>query len=218
MSRQFAILGLGYFGVTVAQELIRQNDDVLGIDRNQDRVNALSNLLTHALVADISDEQTLSELSLTDYDAVIIDVDDNLEDSMTCTLLLRELGVREIWVKAHSDTHYRLLRHLGARHVVYPEYDTGVRVAQSLHYHALVDFIDMGDHQFVVELQTTENLCNSCATVAELELDNDKLSLIAIKRGRDVLKAPDPDTPLQEKDSLILMGDLDDLRKLGNKL
>ena len=218
MSRQFAILGLGYFGVTVAQELRRQNDDVLGIDHDEARVNALSDLLTHAIVADITDEQTLAELSLDEYDAVIIDVDDNIEASMTCTLLVRELGVREIWVKAHSDTHYRLLRHLGARHVVYPEYDTGIRVAESLHYHAMVDFIDLGDHQFVVELQTTERMCENCATVADLDLDESSLSLIAIKRRREIIRSPSPDTRLEEKDNLILMGELDDLRKLGKKL
>ncbi len=218
MPHQFAILGLGYFGVTVAQELRRQHDEVLGVDHDETRINALSDLLSHALVADITDEKALSELSLDEYDAVVIDVGDNIEASLTCTLLARELGAREIWVKAHSDTHYRLLKHLGADHVVYPEYDTGIRVAESLHYHAMVDFIDLGDRQFVVELQTTARLCENCATVADLNLDEGSLSLIAIKRDHEILKSPDGDTPLQEEDNLVLMGELDDLRTLGKKL
>lgn len=218
MSRQFAILGLGYFGVTVAQELRRQHNEVLGVDRDESRVNALSDLLSHAVVADITDEHSLAELALDEYDAVVIDVDDNIEASMTCTLLAREQGAREIWVKAHSDTHYRLLEHLGADHVVYPERDTGTRVAESLHYHALVDFIDLGDHQFVVELQATERLCEGNSSVADLALDESDLALIAIKRGRELLRAPNGDTVLQEKDNLVLLGDLDDLRSLGKKL
>lgn len=218
MPRQFAILGLGYFGVTVAEELRRQHNEVLGVDRDEARVNAMADILSHAVVADVTDETALSELSLGEYDAVVIDVDDNLEASMTCTLLVREQGVRELWVKAHSDTHYRLLKRLGADHVVYPEHDTGIRVAESLHYHAMVDFIDLGDRQFIVELQATEQLREKCTTVADLDLDATNLTLVAIKRDHEMLKAPSSDTPLKEDDNLVLMGDLDDLRTLGNKL
>ncbi|MBZ9538433.1 potassium channel family protein [Modicisalibacter tunisiensis] len=218
MAHQFAILGLGYFGVTVAQELRRQHNDVLGVDHSEDRVNALADLLTHAVVADITNEKALAELSLGDYDAVVIDVDDNIEASMICTLLVKEQGVQEIWVKAHSDTHYRLLKHIGADHIVYPEYDTGLRVAESLHYRAMVDFIQLGDRQFIVELQATDNLSERCPTVADLPLDETDLSLIAIKRGSEVVRDPAGDTSLRGNDHLVLIGDLDALRELGKQL
>lgn len=218
MSRQFAILGLGYFGITVAEELRRKNNSVLGVDLNEDRVNELSDLFSHAVVADITDEKALSELSLDGYDAVVVDVDDNLEASMVCTMLAKEQGARELWVKAHSDKHYRLLKHLGADRIVYPERDIGMRVAESLHYHALVDFIRLGECQFIVELQSTERLIQQCRAVSDLELEKANLSLIAIKRDNDLEKAPTDDTALQPGDHLILMGDLDDLRNLGKKL
>ncbi|QJQ96307.1 MULTISPECIES: TrkA family potassium uptake protein [Halomonadaceae] len=217
MSRQFAILGLGYFGVTVAEELRHRHHQVLGVDPDEARVNALSDLLSHAMVADITDEQALSELSLDAYDAVIIDPNDNIEASMTCTLLAREQGAREIWVKAHSDTHYRLLKHLGADHVVYPEFDSGMRVAESLHYHAMLDYIDLGDRHFVVDLEVTQRLCSEFATVDDLELSKLDLSLIAIKRGHELLKSPEGNTSLEEHDHLVLIGNLDDLRTLGRK-
>lgn len=218
MSRQFVILGLGYFGVTVAQELHRRHNEVLGVDHDEERVNALADQFSQVLVADITDEKALSELSLEEYDAVIIDVDDNIEASMICTLLAREQGARETWVKAHSDTHYRLLKRLGADHIVYPEHDTGMRVAENLHYHALVNFIDLGDRLFVVDLQVTERMCRECATVGDLALEKSDLTLIAIKREHEIFKAPDDDTELEEKDDLVLMGDLDNLRSLGKKL
>lgn len=218
MAQQFAILGLGYFGLTVAQELRRQGDDVLGVDVNEDRVNALADLLSHAVVGDVTNEKVLEELSLGDYDAVVIDLDDNIEASLICTLLAHEQGAKERWVKAHSDTHYRLLKRLGAEHVVYPEYDTGLRVAESMHYRAMVDFIQLGNRKFIVELQTTERLSQHCKTVADLELDECDLSLIAIKRGHEVVKDPSDGTDLKEKDHLILMGDLDSMRELGKKL
>ncbi|KXS38995.1 MAG: Uncharacterized protein AWU55_793 [Halomonadaceae bacterium T82-2] len=218
MAHQFALLGLGYFGVTVAQELRRQRNDVLGVDHDEDRVNAMADLLSHAVVADVTNEKALAELSLGDYDAVVIDVDDNIEASMICTLLVKEQGAREIWVKAHSDTHYRLLKHIGADHIVYPEYDTGLRVAESLHYRAMVDFIQLGDRQFIVELQATDKLSERCPSVADLALDESDLALIAIKRGTEVIRDPDGDTSLQGDDHLVLIGDLDALRELGKKL
>ncbi|MBB3191434.1 potassium channel family protein [Halomonas cerina] len=218
MSRQFAILGLGFFGITVAQELHRQHDEVLGVDRDESRVDNYADLFSHAIVGDITDEQVIGQLSLSEYDAVVIDTDDNLEASMICTLLVREHQAQQVWVKAHSDTHYRLLKRLGADHVVYPEYDIGVRVGESLHYHALVDFIDLGNRQFVVELQTTEQLETSFPTVGDLNRHNKSLSVIAIKRGNELIRTPGNDITLKPQDSLVLLGELEELRRLGRHL
>lgn len=218
MSRQFAILGLGYFGSTVARELKRHQNQVLGVDRDETRVDAMSDILDHAVIADLTDEKSLEELSLDAYDAVVIDVDDNLEASVICTLHVKELGAKEIWAKAHSDAHYKLLERLGADRVIYPEYDVGMRVAESLNYHAMVDFIRLGERQFIVEVETTERLVEHCASVANLAIDQDALFLVAIKRGEEVIRNPADDTPLQAGDNLVLMGDLQAMREIGKQI
>ncbi|WP_251976579.1 potassium channel family protein [Salinicola avicenniae] len=218
MSRQFAILGLGYFGSTVARELKRHDNQVLGVDRDESRVDALSDTLDHAVIADLTDETALAELALETYDAVVIDVDDNLESSVICTLHVKELGAKEIWAKAHSDAHNKLLKRLGADRVIYPERDVGMRVAESLNYHAMIDFIRLGERQFIVELETTERLVEQCTSVASLAIDRDNLHLVAIKRGDEVIQNPDDTTPLQAGDNLVLMGDLEALRKVGRQL
>lgn len=218
MSRHFAILGLGYFGSTVARELKRHQNQVLGVDADETRVDAMSDMLDHAVISDLTDEKALGELSLDAYDVVVIDVDDNVEASVTCTLHVKELGAKEIWAKAHSDAHYKLLKRLGADRVVYPEYDVGVRVAESLNYHAMVDFIRLGERQFIVEIETTDRLIENCASVANLSIDPEALFLVAIKRGEEVIRNPDDDTPLQAGDSLILMGDLQALREIGKQI
>jgi len=218
MSRQFAMLGLGYFGITVAQELRRRRDEVLGVDRDESRVNAQAEMLSHAIVGDITDEQVIAQLGLSEYDAVVIDTDDNLEASMICTLLAREHGAREVWVKAHSDMHSRILKRLGADHVVYPEFDIGIRVGESLHYHALVDFIDLGNRQFVVELQATEALEAAFPTVEALCRQRSSISVIAIKRRGELITMPSPDAALEKRDSLVLLGELEELREVGNHL
>ncbi|WFF42591.1 TrkA family potassium uptake protein [Salinicola endophyticus] len=218
MSRQFAILGLGYFGSTVARELKRHQNQILGVDRDESRVDALSDMLDHAVIADLTDEKALAELSLETYDAVVIDVDGNLEASVICTLHVKELGAKEIWAKAHSDAHYKLLKRLGADRVIYPEYDAGIRVAESLNYHAMVDFIRLGERQFIVEVETTERLVDNCKSVAKLAIDRDSLFLVAIKRGEEVIQNPSNDTTLQAGDNLVLMGDLDALREIGKQI
>ncbi|WP_110665802.1 potassium channel family protein [Salinicola halophilus] len=218
MSRQFAILGLGYFGTTVARELKRHGNQILGVDRDESRVDALSNVLDHAVIADLTDEKALAELSLEAYDAVVIDVDGDLESSVICTLHVKELGAKEVWAKAHSDAHFKLLRRLGADRVIYPEYDAGIRVAESLNYHAMVDFIRLGERQFIVEIETTERLVGKCASVSKLAIDQDALTLVAIKRGEKVIHNPQDDTTLEAGDNLVLMGDLEALREIGRQL
>ncbi len=218
MSRHFAILGLGYFGSTVARELKRHQNQVLGVDSDDTRVDALSDILDHAVIADLTDEKALGELSLDAYDVVVIAVDDDVETSVICTLHVKELGAKEIWAKADSDSHYKLLKRLGADRVVYPEYDVGVRVAESLNYHAMVDFIRLGERQFIVEIETTERLLENATSVASLALDRDALFLVAIKRGQEALHNPSDETPLQTGDSLILMGDLQALREIGKQI
>ncbi|SEM19062.1 potassium channel family protein [Halomonas daqiaonensis] len=218
MSRKFAILGLGYFGITVAQELHRCHNEVLGVDIDEARVNAFSDQLSHAVIADITDENALSDLALEEYDAVVIDTDDRLEASLVCTLLAREQGAREIWVKAHSDMHFRLLEHLGADRIIYPEHDSGIRVAESLHYHTAVDFIDLGDRQFVVDLMASDRLCTECKTVEDLDLERLELSLAALKRGETLWRLPGSDLKLETGDHMVLIGGFDALRTLGKKL
>ncbi|WP_162619401.1 potassium channel family protein [Salinicola peritrichatus] len=218
MSRQFAILGLGYFGTTVARELKRHQNQVLGVDRDKARVEAVADVLDHAVIADLTDDKALAELFLEAYDAVVIDVDDNLETSMICMLHAKELGAKEIWAKAHSDSHYKLLERLGADRVVYPEYDVGVRVAESLNYHAMVDFIRLGEHQFIIEVETTGQLVEKYTSVADLPIDREAIFLVAIKRGQQVIRNPADDTPLDAGDHLILMGDLQALREIGKHL
>ncbi|WP_188112422.1 potassium channel family protein [Salinicola aestuarinus] len=218
MSRQFAILGLGYFGTTVARELKRHGNQVLGVDHDETRVNALSSVLDHAVIAELTDEKALEELSLDAYDAVVIDVDGDLESSVICTLHVKELGAKEVWAKAHSDAHFKLLKRLGADHVIYPEYDVGIRVAESLNYHAMVDFIRLGERQFIVEIETTERLVGQCASVSKLAIDQEALTLVAIKRGDRVIHNPQDDTALEAGDNLVLMGDLEALREIGRQL
>ena len=218
MSRQFAVIGLGYFGSTVALELHRQKHEVLGVDRDERRVDRLAEHITQAVIADPTDRKALEELNLGEFNAVLVDVDDSIEASMMTTLYLKELEVKELWVKALSDDHHKLLSYIGADRIIHPEYDIGIRVAESLSYHAVMDFIHLGDQQYVVEIELTERLVSRCKTIHDLALKDEKASVVGLKQDGKLHCNPAGDMEIKAGGQLILIGELDILRQFGDKL
>ncbi len=212
---KYAVVGLASFGTTVALELERLGNEVLGIDRDQARVDQLADRLSHAVVADVRDERTVEELDLADYDAVVVAIGEDLESNILCTLGLKSAGVRQVWVKAVTPSHHRILGKLGADRIVHPEHEMGVHVAQTLNYPYVLDYIPLGNDYYVVELEVTDAVAG--APVSELGLDDLDIRLVALKRARKPQYEPD-DEPLEKGQRLVLIGALDDLRALGSKL
>lgn len=213
MKKQFAVIGLGAFGSTVAHELVRLGHDVLGVDVDPQVVARQADHLTQALQADATDEKVVRDLALDDYDAVVVAIGTDIEASLLCTLALKSTGVKQVWVKALSDPHHRILARLGADRILHPEYDMGVRVAQSLQYPLVLDYLSLGSQFFVVEVRAGEMLEDR--TLAELELDGSDVSLLALKHGTEVTRWPSPDHRFSPSDRLVLFGHLDALRKLS---
>ena len=140
--RQVAVLGLGRFGQAVALELTRLGHDVLAVDRDERVVQSIADDVTHAVQADITDPDTLEALGLADFDTAIVAVSETLEASIMATVLLRRIGVRRIIAKAAHDLHGSILEQVGAMQVVYPERETGFRVAHSFHAPGVQDYLD----------------------------------------------------------------------------
>ncbi|OHV12948.1 potassium channel family protein [Kushneria phosphatilytica] len=213
--RQFAVIGLGYLGSTVALELYERDHEVLGVDSDETRVNSFAERLTHAVIADPVDRTALEELSLENFDAVLIDLD-SLEASMMCTLHVQELKAREIWVRALSDEHYKLLDRLGVTHIVHPEHDTGMRIAQSLNYRFVIDFIHLGDEHYVIEMAATESMIEHYTNIASLT-DQEGTTILAIRRDNETITHPEDNTALKEGDHLIMLGKIESLRRLSGQ-
>ncbi len=152
-----AVIGLGRFGSAVALELMSIGADVFGIDADEEQVQRFDGQLTHVVRADTTDELALRELSVADYDRVVVAIGSNLESSiLTCSLLL-ELGAQDIWAKATSTAHGRILSQLGVHHVVYPETEMGRRVAHRVRG-ALLDFIEIGTDFALVRTTVPDEL------------------------------------------------------------
>ncbi|CAM0557730.1 TrkA family potassium uptake protein [Vreelandella titanicae] len=213
--QQFIVIGLGIFGATIARELTQLGHEVLGIDADELRVNRLADEITHAVIADVTDENALIELNAGNYDAAVVAIGRNVEAAMLATLQLQELGVTKVWTKALTNQHHRVLERLGATRIIAPEYEMGVRISQELNYPMVHDYLNLGKDYVVVEFHTTEDLIGK--TIGKIIEDVDVAALV-VKRNTEVHAHPGLDWEIRRGDRLVLGGWLDELRKLVKNL
>lgn len=153
MKKLYGVIGLGRFGGSVCLELAREGFEVLALDRDEDRVNEFKDIAAHAVIGDSMDEQTLIDLGFKNIDHVIVAIGDNVHASILTTLILEELGIKRITVKAQNDYHEKILNKIGADHVVHPERDMGKRIAHSIVSSNILDYIELSDEYSVVEVK-----------------------------------------------------------------
>ncbi len=139
-----AVIGLGRFGRALALELMDAGTDVLGIDGDEGIVQSMNGKLTHAVMADATQEEALQQLSVPEFDRVVVAIGSDIQSSILTTSLLLRLGVTQLWAKAVNDAHGLILEQLGVPHVVYPEKDMGRRVAHLVRG-AMQDYLEIGD-------------------------------------------------------------------------
>ena len=216
MKKQFAVIGLGGFGESVALELMRLGHDVLGIDSSEAKANQMADKLTQTVIANASDEEALRELDLHRFDAVMIAIGEHIEASVLCTMHVISLEAREVWVKAITPTHHKIVEKLGANRVFHPEYEMGLRIGQSLAHPNMLDYISLGDNYFVIEIRPGEVLEDR--PLSELNIDDTEVRLLAIKHGQSVSLNPSPDQRLRRNDHLVLVGEEEALRHFSETL
>ncbi len=210
---QFAVIGLGSFGATVAKELVGLKHDVIGIDIEKKYVENISDVLTHSVIADATDEHVLDELNITQCDAVVVAIGEDIEASILCVLHLKNLGVEKIWVKAKSKAHHMILTHLGICKIIHPEEDMGVRVAQSLSYPMVSRYMALNDDHYLVKVEITENLAG---TRFHSVMDHvPEVRAILHKREQEIIYSIDPNLILQDGDVLVIEGSIEPLRRLS---
>ncbi len=213
--QQIIVIGLGVFGATIARELTQLGHEVLGIDSDEQRVNRLAEEITHVVIADVTDENSLIELNAGSYDAAVVAIGRSVEATMLATLQLRELGVEKVWAKALTYQHHRILERLGATRIIAPEYEMGVRISRELNYPMVHDYLGLGEDYFVVEFHTTEDLIGK--DIGEI-VHGVNVEALVIKRHKEVHAHPDTTWTIRRGDRLVLGGWIDELRKLVNNL
>ncbi|WP_310551618.1 potassium channel family protein [Paenibacillus glufosinatiresistens] len=208
-AQQFVVIGLGRFGASLALTLMEMGYEVLGIDHIEERVEEMSDLLTHAVMADATDESVMRSLGIRNFDCGIVAIGDNMERSILAAILLKELGVKQVVAKAISILHGRALERLDVDRVIFPERDMGIRVAHQLVTPNLLDYIELSKDYRIVEL--TVPACMDGKSLAQINTRaRYGCSIIALKRGEGreegVIVAPTAHDYLYEGDIMVVIG------------
>lgn len=216
--KQFVVVGLGRFGASVATTLADNGHDVLAIDRDPEKVQAISADVTHAVEADATDEEALKTLGVRNFDVAVVSIGDNVSANILCTLILKELNLPYVIVKAPDKLHGKVLSKVGADRIVYPERDMGARIAQNLISSNVLDYIEFAPEYGVIEILASDKMVGKTLKELELRASFD-VNVMAIKRGEDIHISPGADDTIEAGDKLILMGkneNLDKMRDFGN--
>lgn len=212
-NKQFVIIGLGRFGSSIAKTLYSLGNDVLAIDKDEDIVQEIADSVTHAVQLDATDENALRSLGIRNFDVAVVTIGDNIQSSIMATLLVKELGVKYIIAKGHSDLHAKVLYKIGADRVVLPEKDMGIRVAHNLVSTSILDYIELSPDYSIMEIEVLKEWYNK--SLRELKLRSKYgINIMAIKREGEINLSPAADDLIEPKDVLVAIGSAEDLGKL----
>ncbi|MFH1540609.1 MAG: TrkA family potassium uptake protein [Elusimicrobiota bacterium] len=223
---QIAVIGLGTFGIAVAKELSKRGIQVLAIDTNERKIQEISSFITQAVVADSTDEKSIRELGLSDFNTAIIAIGDNREASILTSLILKEVGVKNIVVKGLDDIHAKVLQKIGVDKIVFPERDMGIKLAEMLLSPNIIEKIELSPEYNMAEVIVPQLFIDK--TIKDVDVRAKyNLHIIGIKRKIPYIKdngetdfkeelfiAPPASEILQDGDILVLIGRYTDIDKV----
>jgi len=214
--KQFAVIGLGRFGSSVAITLAKMGYDVLAVDTNEEKVNNIMDLVTQAVQIDAMDEQALKALGIRNFDVVIVAIGQDIQSSILVTVMLKEIGVKKVMAKAVTELHGKVLERVGADNVVFPERDMGVRVAHALVSKNILDQINISPDYSIVELIAPQDFAGKALDEAGVRMKHG-VTVLAIRRGNDVIISPGAKQVIEAGDILVVVGREEKLRDLEER-
>ncbi|MFD1206836.1 potassium channel family protein [Sporosarcina contaminans] len=216
MKKEFVVIGLGRFGGSIVNELVKLNAEVMAIDIDPERVEDYAQIATQAVRADTTDESALRSLGIRNFEHVVIAIGENIQSSILTTLILKEIGVKNITVKAQNDYHEKVLRKIGADQVVHPERDMGIRIANNMVSNNILDYLELSDEYSIVEIKANEKLAGY--TLIDLDIRAKYgVNIVAIKRSSQILVSPQAIEEIRLNDILIVIGSDIDIHRFEKK-
>ena len=211
MGRTFAVLGLGRFGKKLAVSLYDMGEEVMAIDRNPELVEAVSGSVTYAIEADVSNADALKGVNIGEIDTVIVAMGSDLTASIMAVMVSKEQGVPHVIAKAADERMGEILRKVGADRIIFPEEDTGLRIARKLSSDSFLDFFDIDDNLCLVEIKPKQEWIGK--NLIELQLrDKYRMNVVAIKDHSEMRSFIDPKRPLEDDTELLVIIEKDDLK------
>jgi len=219
--RQFAVIGLGRFGSSVAKTLSEKGYQVLAIDLNEDRVQDYSDITAQAVCVDATDVKALKAVGVENVDAAVVSVGNNIEASILITLELKELGIKEVVVKSVTEEQGKVLQKVGADKIIFPERDMGARLASTLAYPEVSEHINLSSSCSIIEIQAPQDFVGKSLKQLNLRVEY-SLNVVAVKSqdeaGSEVVDpTPEADYKIKQQDKLMIVGSNENIEKLKKK-
>lgn len=213
ISKSYAVFGLGRYGKAVAKELIDSGAEVIAVDSNNKIVEDLVGVFPICKCADVTESEVIKQLGISNVDTVIIAIASKFEASVMATMLCKEVGVGQVIVKCSSDMHRDILKKVGADMVVFPENDSGIRLAKNLLSSGFLDIADISDDISIIELNVKAEWIGK--SLRELELrKKHSVNVIALNKNKNVEIVIHPDTIIEENMKMIVIADKKEIDKL----
>jgi len=214
--KQFAVIGCGRFGSSVARTLYSLGYDVLAIDRNEDVIQSIADAVTHAVQADATDEASVKSLGIRNFDVAVVTIGSDIQSSILITLIVKELGVKYVIAKAQNELHGKVLYKSGADRVVFPERDMGVRVAHNLVSSNILDYIELAPDYSIMEIAALQEWEGK--NLMEINMRGRYgINVMAIKHGAEINISPTASDIIHKEDILVVVGNNDDLQRIERK-
>ncbi len=212
-NKSYAIFGLGRYGRSVAKELINNGMEVIAVDSDRSIVNDAAAYLPICKCADVTDAEVIERLGISEIDTVIICMAGNLEASVMAVTLCKEAGVKNVIAKCASEMHQKILLRVGADQVVFPESESGVRLAKNLLSSGFIDMISLSKDVSMIEIDVREEWLGK--NLIELNLRKKYgFNIVAVKKGETVNVNVNPEEALDQETTLIVIANTSKLGKL----
>lgn len=211
--KNYAVLGLGRYGRAVAEELVNNGAKVLAVDIDQNKVNSAIETIPVCKCADITEPEAIKRLGISNVDVVIVAIANNLEASVMAVTLCKEAGVEIVIVKCGNEMHQKILRRIGADKVIFPEKESGTRLARNLLTAGFSEMIELSEDVSMVEIDTKDAWVGK--NLIELNLRKKySINVVAIRSDDEISTTIDPTVPLKKEMKLIVIANTSSLQKL----
>lgn len=214
LNKTYAVFGLGKYGLAVAQELVANGVEVIAVDRDENIINDVVSEIPICKCADVTDSDVIKQLGIANIDIVIIAMASNLEASVLATMLCKEAGVKTVIAKCSNEMHKKILMRVGADKVVFPEKESGARLAKNMLSSGFIDLIELSEDVSMVELDVKPEWVGK--NLLELNLrKKHSLNIVAIRQKGEISVDINPEKPLEDSMKLIVIANTKKLEKLN---
>lgn len=210
--KSILIIGLGRFGRHMAEKFSEQNNDVMAIDINEERVNNVLSVVTNALIGDATNERFMETVGVRDFDLCVVAIGDNFQSSLETTALLKDLGAKFVLARASRDVHAKFLLRNGADDVIYTEKETAERLAVKYGSDNIFNYIELNDEYSIYEIAVPSSWLNKSILKVNVR-SKYGISILATKQGNNIFPLPKPEHVFTDSESLMILGKNEDISR-----